>query len=78
MTCLSNPNASGLPDNSPEAQRRELLDLVEPNQQLFADKEYGRTLKAILQMKPEQYPDFKDRLTKQIAFRTKHKIHKAA
>jgi molybdopterin converting factor small subunit len=71
-------NPSGMPERKPEELRKELVDLVVENQELFADKEYGATLKALIQMKPEQYEGFKQRLTEQIKFRKKHNIRNAA
>lgn len=68
---------SGVHDRRPEDLRKELMDLVVPNRKLFAGKEYTATLKALIQMKPEQYEGFKKRITELIAFRQKHKVQNA-
>ena len=69
---------SGLHERRPEDLRKELMDLVVGNRKLFTNKEYSATLKALIQMKAEQYEGFKKRISETVAFRQKHKVHNAA
>lgn len=68
---------SGLHERRPEDLRKELMDLVIANRKVFAGKEYNATIKALIQMKPEQYAGFKKRITEQIEFRRKHNVTNA-